>query len=440
MEIFDANVEKYRIWVPKTLQKSLSKSFLQVKLTHADRIKSFVTKMNNDGRIVIHKDIREHLNLNPTDRCKVRITPLENAKRPKQKFSGDHFDVLAFVPETTMSGFDILALDRNDRIYLWYQAKGRPKEIEVSKVLPPEFARFLGYYQAEGGKLKLKKRRGREFNFTNKSRIIVEDFIRLSKLLIDVNLWVVTIRYNPEIEKNELDKAVSFLISNGIPKENLIMRPATRIKDYTFTFRIGSSILAELVSRMMDVTRREDVMVYSRYFLQGLIAGDGCFSSNIDKHGSLHTSMKLFESNLEYMRDYDSAMRKFGIYGKFKKSSKKNFYIFTASLNWNNLLKIYELGLLEFTKHQGKLVNSILQRKQYRSMRHLVYVPLRFQQDIRLPGRNKTYLNSWLRDRVEDGIFQRINESGRDFWVLTESGTYVKKMMEKIQYDLNLKV
>jgi hypothetical protein len=438
MEIFNANLEKYRIWVPKSLQKKLSKHFLRVELTSGERNGCFVTKINHDGRIIIHKEVREYLDLKPNDGCNVCIVPLKNAKRLKKELHANRFDVLAYVPEMTMSGFEILALSKKNKIYLWYQAKGRPNEIEVERFLLPEFARFLGYYQAEGGKLKLKERRGREFNFTNKSPIIVEDFIKLSKSLIDINLWVVTIRYNPKIEKSRLDDAVLFLASNGITREKLKMHPATRIRDYTFSFRIGNSILAELVSRMMDVTRHQNEMNFSKYFLQGLIAGDGCFSSNVDKNGSLHTAIRIFEPNLEYIRDYASAMGKFGIFGKFKKDAKKNFFIFTASLNWNSLLKIYELDLLKFTKHQNRLVKSIIQHKKYKSMKHLVHVPLKFQRVIRLPERGRTYLNSWLRDRTEEGILQRIDESGKNLWVLTKKGVYVKKMMEKIQYDLNL--
>ncbi|MCJ7816262.1 MAG: hypothetical protein MUP55_00230, partial [Candidatus Aenigmarchaeota archaeon] len=209
MEIEKVNIERNRIWIPKEIQEKIFGKFIEISIRKNQKEMSFLSKMNKDGRIVIPYKYAEYLQLNKRyDVARIEIEVIRNRKRGSNLFRVKSFDVLSFVPQNTISGFEILAIENNGKLNLWYSTKGRPNNVQINRFLPMNFSRLLGYYQAEGGKPKLMKRRGRELSFTNTSIEIIGEFIDLSKSMFNPELWNATIRYKEGVNKSEIDKLV----------------------------------------------------------------------------------------------------------------------------------------------------------------------------------------------------------------------------------------
>lgn len=359
------NIKNNRIWLPKSIQKTIGKQFIEIRIGDI----CFITKLTKEGRFFIPKESRGNISNDPT---KIQLSILKNLDRPKKFILNGKIDVLSFVPEKTLSGFDVLALEEGDKILLWYSTKGRPNEITINRFVPLEFVRLLGYYQAEGGKVKLRKRRGREINFTNADIGLIEDFLKYLKYLVSLNLCKCTIRYNPQIDYTKIIQVKGKLISLEIKKENIRDKQAKRIKGYTVKIWLTNSILGESLDNMMNKVREylskdktnKNLIVY---FLQCLIAGDGNFYSVRDKKGCLHSHLRVFEANLGFIKDYQQLFEKIGINGKIKKSKFKNYYIFDVSVNWNLLLLLLKFGLLEKSRDNHKrLIDTIKQHRGYK--------------------------------------------------------------------------
>lgn len=359
-------IKNNRIWLPKHVQNIIGDEFIEVRIKNI----CFITKLTKDGRFFIRKKIGKRF---PNKQSRIQVIILKNLDRSKKFISKNRVDILAFVPKKTLSGYNILALEKKDKIELWYSTKGGPNEIKINRFVPIYILRLLGYWQAEGGKLKLKKRRGREFNFTNKSIKIILDFLRLSENLIDPSLWRVSIRHNPSLPKKEITKISNILKKREITK--IKIKPAERIKTFTIKLWISNSLLAETLSNMVNFFRKylikseinrvnEKLLIY---FLQGLLAGDGSFFSKRDKYGSLHSRMSVYESNLNYIEDYKNLLNKLNINGHIRKEKNKNLYIFTAYTNWKTLLTLREKELFEYSENnKNKIINAINNHRGYK--------------------------------------------------------------------------
>ncbi len=359
------NIKNNRIWLPKSIQKTIGNQFIEIKIGDI----CFITKLTKEGRFFIPKELRWNILNEPT---KIQFSILKNIYRPKKFILNNKIDVLSFIPEKILSGFDILALEEENKIKLWYSTKGRPNDITINRFVPLEFFRLLGYYQAEGGKVKLRKRRGREINFTNADMGLIEDFLKYWGYLVNLNLCKCTIRYNPQLNYEKIIEVEDKLISIGIKAENINDKQAKRIKEYTVRIWITNSLLAEIIDSMMNEVRKYLIGSKSNkklivYFLQGLLAGDGNFYSTRDRKGCLHSYLRVFECNGGFVSDYRKLFESLGINGKIKKIKNKNLYIFELFVNWAYLLKILKLGLLEKSpENQKRLENAIKQHRGYK--------------------------------------------------------------------------
>ena len=433
MVSFLSNTENFRIWLPKKLQKRFKDRFLEISISKNGDKSVFISRINKDGRIVIPKQYRNAINIDRIDVLEVKIKKLNNPKRNENHFDGQAFDMLNFIPKNTLSGYPVLMKEEDDKIYVWYSAKGRPNGFTLNKHIPMDFARLLGYYQAEGTKQKLVKRRGRTFSFTNKNLKICQDFISLAGLLFDKRLLKASIRHNPLTTKGELDSVTQCLQLSGIQRASIKHKPSQKISKYTITIWISNSILAETVQNMMNITRCMIAMndkIVCKSFLQGLIAGDGCFASYIDRKGSQHCKLQLFDANEKYVNDYKNLLAKFDIDGKIKKDSRRNMSAFTSYIGWDNLLNLNNLKLLQYTIHNEKLTTSIKNHKRYRSLKLLTNLPDKFYRNVNLSGKGRGYKNSWLRDRTVEGVLLRIDEKDKTFWIITNKGKYYRESVK----------
>ena len=68
---------------------------------------------------------------------------------------------------------------------------------------------------------KLRERRGRTFNFTNKRFTLIKDFFNLSKDLFDYRKWNTTIRYNKDIDIKIIMDLKNKLINLGLDKNKI---------------------------------------------------------------------------------------------------------------------------------------------------------------------------------------------------------------------------
>jgi len=348
-----------RIWLPITIQEHISNKFFKIYIE--DR--SFITKLTKDGRFFIPVEIRNKLNIFDGKKCNIDIELLESLEKPKYFLTDNYIDLLFFVPEKTLSGFEILILEEGtDKVRLWYSTKGRPNEIILNRFVPLEFVRLLGYYQAEGGKRVLTKRRGRELNFTNTSLDIIFDFISLSKFIVDIHEWKISVRFNENIEIEELANLIKIFTDLRIIDKNIHISQAERISRYTIKLWITNSLIAELIFNCMDEIRKylansdsdQTNLLLASYFLQGVIAGDGNIYCVKGRKYSLHPRLCIFESNEGSLRDYSILLQKFGIVGNYVKRRNKNYFIYSGYINSHNLRNVLSYRLLNYSKDNFK--------------------------------------------------------------------------------------
>jgi len=373
---FKLPVKTNRILLPFGFRKNLIGRFFLVDINKSDKKSSFLYRMTKDERIIIPKHIRSDLRLKCGDMLGVGIKTVRNMPRTGKMLSGDVFNTIHYVPEKTISGYEILATCNCGNLLLWYSAKGRPNEVEIKKFALPEFSRFLGYYQAEGGKVKLSKRRGRELSITNKSFKIIEDSVSLSGKFFDRRLWKATIVYNGRMADDEIEKLKYDLSGLGIRRRSIHATKGEDVREYTIKIWITNSILAETIFNFSNKVRKHIVscnldasvnMEVAENFLRGLIAGDGNLNVWRDRKGSLHKRLQIFETNRDFIEDYSEILRKFGISGRISKDKIKRLYTYSASLNWNALMRIKNSGLLLAGGHMKKLETAIREQRRFRN-------------------------------------------------------------------------
>jgi bifunctional DNA-binding transcriptional regulator/antitoxin component of YhaV-PrlF toxin-antitoxin module len=449
MDIEKINVGGNRVWIPKKYQKLIHDKFLEIEIRKNERSVKFLSRINCDGRLVIPKGFAKQLNIGKGDVVNVNIGVIENIERKSKLFDKEVFDLLSFIPKRTMSGFEIFVKEHGEKLILWYSARGRPKEIEINRYVPIKFSRLLGYYQAEGTKPILRKRRGRELSFTNKSIRMIKDFIEISRTLFDVELWNATVRYNHNIEMGGIEDLITSLPDMGIRKSKIKCKEAKRISSYTIKIWITNSVLVETIFNMMEKIREHIISNDSngngkkilKYFLQGLIAGDGSFNVLRDKNNSQHSFLSIYEGNEKYAKDYKSMMEKMQIYGNIRKDNRKNLFVFHKPTNWDDLLRLLEYELFCRKSHFLKLKKAITEHKRYRSLKYLDL----FSRDIstsdfrKLTNRSYEYTYTWLRDREREKMIERLDKrNGMNIWRLNEKGKKMRKLMSDLKYNRNI--
>ncbi len=424
-------IKTNRLTIPYVIGKGLIGKFVIVEVVNDAMQEQFFVQLSKTRRFFVPKEIRERMGLKPNQKICVNISPGDNEPRPEEIFQNNRFDMLSCVPLVTLSGYEVLAINKGEEIVSWYSTPGRPNELRLRRYCSEEdIARFSGYYQAECGKAKLRHRQGRNLNFTNKKMFLIEDFIDLSSKFITSAHWSACIRYNKErVSRATLDNVQNKLSDMGIPKERVKIASVERVDTYVITVYMCSSILAETVSLACHAFKEyllgNDNENLFRQFMRGYLAGDGNFFSGRDKEGSLHSRLNFYEEKEESISSLARIMARYGFRGKTRKSKLKNLYVHTISINWENLLRLHELGLFEdIPHHRDKIVWALSQHNRYRSLRHLVYLGTSFSKgDLRLHQDSK---GSWIVKRLREGLIER-DVNGN--YNLTEKGTRIKSLL-----------
>ncbi|MDI6806312.1 MAG: LAGLIDADG family homing endonuclease [Candidatus Aenigmarchaeota archaeon] len=426
-------LKKNRIWIPKKFQHYLQNNFCKIVIRQNKKQRSFISKLGKDKRLVIPK---EYLAALKDRSIQVQFTAIKNYKRPKIFVKNNRIDFLSFIPQRTLSGFEVLAFPLRNKIFAWYFAsKGRPKSILISRFVDGgNFFRFIGYYRSEGGKPRLSYRRGREFSFTNKNLDVLSDFITLFKQITSIKILKATISYNP-FNKVDLNEIKSRLITLGLNEKSITKRVA-KVKEFTVRIYVTNSLLSETINNAENILRKyiikSPTLQFITQYLRGIILGDGSFYRWRDKKGSLHSRLQIFESDESAILDISKLLAYLGVHGNFKKSNKKMF-TYTAFLNWQDLLKLYYFRLLgERTKY---LRSVIKKHKRFRSLKYLAILPQKFLTSdfMRLTKKNYSYSATWLRDRQREGLIRKIkHEEKQNVWRLTDEGKFISNLLKTV--------
>ncbi len=430
-------IKNGRIWL-KNLNEFKGR-FIEIFIANKDKEASFITFLSKDKRIYIPIKIRETLKIKDEVNI-VKIKIIENKKRRKFLLKNNLMDLISVIPEKTLSGYDIVVIEKDDSYLCWYCTQGRPKELLIKKEIPGVFLRFLGYYQAEGGKPKLTKRRGRTLSFSNTKFEIIKDFFKLSENLLDKNLWNATINYNKKIERKDIEDLILKLKELGIQKDKIKIHPREKIKNYSIILWISNSILAETIDNLNNKSRdlilkTKNKALFENYF-RGVIAGDGNFFSYRDKKGSLHSWLSIYEEKEHYILRYKEILEKYGLNGKIRKDKDKNLYILVILANWEKLLNLLKYDIFLYTpKHKDRLLWTIKNHKKYRALKYLTKLEDKFDiKDIKnISNKNYSYAAHWIKKRKrEDIILPKEIIENRQSWELTDKGKEVRKILRLI--------
>ncbi len=430
---FFGNLSKNRVWVPKDLHQILQNNFCEFTIRHGKNKIRFISKLNKDGRLVIPK-IFPIKNINSV---RINFNLIKNSVRPKLLLKESKIDILALIPKKTLSDFEILAVPKNNNIFVWYFAsKGRPNSIVIKRFLDSNFCRLLGYYRAEGGKTRMSKRRGREFSFTNKSLFVISDFVSVFKDFSDKDLLKVSVRYNPSKSGN-IFRIKKGLTKIGLNPSSIKFSKAVNVKDFTVRLYITNSLLSEIINNSEVILRKYIVVSENEGFcieyLRGVIEGDGSLHSWRDKKGSLHSRLQIFEPDKTALDEINKMLELLGIYGKINKAESQ-MYVYSAYLNWNNLLYVYKNNLAN--SKTNKIKSAVITHKRFNSMKHFLILPKKFNtsQFRILTKKSYGYSATWLKDREKEGLVKRLGkENNQNVWVLDESTTSLIYVLQDAQ-------
>lgn len=427
-------LNKNRIWIPGEKQEELRKNFFRYTIIQKHKkTSSFISKLSKDGRLVIPKQLAGGF---IDGKVFIRLEKIKNSHRTGVFFDGNKFHILSVIPERTMSGFEVLAYEKQDGFFIWFFAsKGRPNEIFIKKYIGTDFARFLGYYRSEGGKPRLSKRRGREFSFTNGSLILIGDFLKIIKSFAEIKIIKASIRY-PEGKRNRGIER-NFLLKAGLLDDNIKEGSGKRLSRIVFRVYVTNSAFSEIISNSEIELRKiisenplknNNIMIE---YLRGVLMGDGSFYSWRDKKGSLHSRIQIFEPDKKAMEDIANFMEEMGIRGRMCRSNRSDMFIFTSFLNWEKLLRLYSINL--FPNRREKIAKSIIMHKRFRTMKHFQKLPKTFERKYLFEkmGVSKTYANTWLRDMEREGLVSYADKK-RKTLVLTKEGIKNSEVLKKV--------
>ncbi len=427
-----------RIQIPIKIYEKIKNSFVSIKINNAE----FFYKISNERRFVVPKELKGKINFQKENQ--ITIEKLKFIKRTGKNIviKKEKLDLLSFIPDKLRSGTKInLLLWKNSLICFYKSPKGTLRKIEIRKEVPLEFCRLLGYYQAEGGKEKKIKKSGRQVVFTNTHINLISDFIILSKNLFKTNLW------NAEIRIKKANKMKEALIQNmlkklGINKKNIKIRIGDNLKDFSIRLYICSTILSDIIIRIMEniknyliteniLNKKNNLKMYIS-FMQGLFAGDGNYNTYKNKKGGVHHRLIFYEEDYNYALQYKKLLKKIGMESKIIKIKDKNLFIIRATLNWDFLLLIKELGLFDcHIHHKTSLIESIKRHKSYRSHKYLISMPnkIDIKKVQKVIKKEKVICYNWLKKMVERGV---IIKRDANRWELSEKGKRIKRILKEI--------
>lgn len=431
-------VKRGRMWLPSN--KEYKNKFIEIFIKQDKNTLSFLTKITNDGRIYIPKGLREELKLGENDKVEIiRIDKLNNKERSINLIKNNYINVLAAIPKETLSKYEIIVIEKYGKYLCWYSTQGRPSEIIINKKVPLHFSRLLGYHQAEGGKPKLTKRRGRTFSFINTKIEIIKDFFKLSEDLFDKTLWNASIRYNKDaVNENELKLVRKELENLGIEKTKIRLKQGDKIRRYSILLWISNSLLSEIIENMNKKIREEinhnkNKELFENYF-QAVIAGDGNFFSYRDKKGSIHSRISIYEEKEDSIKSYKEILDLYNLNGKIKRINNKNLYALTINANWMILMKILKHNIFKFAPHHYKsLIWTIKNHKKYKVLKdlHLLSKEFSIKEVKNLIAKNYSNSSHWINKRKEEGLIEFIKEG--DTWKLSKKGEEIKNLLKSIE-------
>jgi hypothetical protein len=264
---------------------------------------------------------------------------------------------------------------------------------------------------------------------------MVLDFLDLSRLIgLSPGDWNVRITYNIDFPLSEANKQKNlFSKCAKIPSQKIVLRPSNRVRKYTYRLWISTTLLFEVVNKIMNEMRRyltrkphEKLL---RHFVQGLLAGDGNFNYHRDR--SLHTRLEIFESNREFVEDYAKILRKFGLKGRIGKSKNRNLYILNVPTNWNNLITIFGNDLLvKSPENYKKLIEALKlhQKTRIHSYLRLLRTGKSVREIKTLLDWQTCRVKEWLNYRERDGFIYRIGKK----YFLTKKGIKLVDLLRKL--------
>ena len=166
-----------------------------------------------------------------------------------------------------------------------------------------------------------------------------------------------------------------------------------------------------------------------------MFAGDGNFNRYKNKFGGNHFRLNFFEAKENYAEEISLLLNKIGINNKIKKKNNKNMFIIRATLNWEKLLLIENLGLLNFhSRHKNSLKEAIQSHNSYKSHKSLIGLKDRFNiKDLmRINKKLKIYNYNWIKDMISYNI---VKKNRKNDWSLTNKGIKIKKILSELSYS-----
>jgi len=168
----------------------------------------------------------------------------------------------------------------------------------------------------------------------------------------------------------------------------------------------------------------------SKYFVQGLLAGDGSFNYHRDK--SLHTRLSLFETNKKFINDYARILQKYGFKGRILKSKNKNLYTLNIATNWENLITIFKNEFfIKSEINQRKLLKSLKIHKKTETHSYLKLIQngKNIEELKKSFGFSESRVRDWIKYRLRDGFLVRKKEK----YHLTNTGKEIIEILDKLE-------
>ena len=424
-----------RIKIPKEIYAKIKNKFVLIQVNGF----TFKYKVSKENRFVIYKKNLQKINFKNKNIIKIKILQKINVKSSKSIIQNNKINVEPLIPNKTNKGFSIKRLVSKNKIDCFYNSYSGINEVKINKSTPLEFTRFLGYYQAEGGKPKNKYHVSEQISFTNTKLSIIWDFINLSKSFINPQLWSAEIKVlkRKKIKERKLKK---FLINLNINKEKIKIRTEKNLRDFSIRLSICSNILYEILFNILSKIKifliKEDLKdkkIKKMYinFMQGLFAGDGNFNKYKEKNGGTHFRLEFYEEKENYAREINQLLNKI-IKNKIIKKNGKNMYLIRSTLNWKKLLLLEKLKLFDFhPKHKNSLKEAIKNHDRYKSHKNLIGLKNRFNimDLINNNEKSKIYNYNWVKNMIR---YNLIKKNGKNDWSLTNEGIQIKKILNEL--------
>jgi len=430
-----------RIKVPSKIHHEIKNDFVRIRI---NKNIEFLYKISEEKRFVVPKALTNKINFLGNNLIEITNIKLLKQQKDETIVKNGKINLIQIIPKKMRSGSPISILIKGDELICFCKSfRGALRKIEIKKGVPLEFCRFLGYYQAEGGKeKKINKENGRQVVFTNTNANIIRDFIILSKKVIKEELWNIEIKLKKRNRKKE-ENLKNMLEELGINKKDIKIKIERNLRDFSIRLYICSTILSDIIIGLMEtikdylidestlLTNKSNLKMYVS-FIQGLFAGDGNYNAYQNKLGGVHHRLIFYEEDYNYALQYKKLLEKAGIGSKIIKIKNKNLFIVRATLNWELLLLIKELELFDYHKSHGASLKKFIKiHKSYRSHKHLVYLGdnIDIERIQELIKKERVICYNWIKKMVDRGVMIK---KDRGLWKLSEKGERIKKVLSKI--------